>query len=336
MEAFEAQKFARGLLEKAAKQRVQDIYILPKKEAYQVHFRTAFSREERDVLLAEQAQSLMSHLKFLAGMNLGEHRRSQLGACGYSLDGLELRLRLSTVGDLKGRESMVIRLLYEAADQQLSYWDDGFLQELPRSPGLYLFSGPVGSGKTSLMYQLARERFSGQQVMTIEDPVEIREEAFLQLQLNAVIGNDYESLIKLALRHRPDLLIVGEIRDQTTAKAVLRASLTGMSVYSSIHAASIPGVISRLKDFSLRDWEIKTSLKALLYQRLIAGKGLVDLAEDDFENKSPEAWNEWLSQLHAEGHLTALQLETEKIKPQTAGQADSADGQSLCGRLSSG
>ena len=119
--------------------------------------------------------------------------------------------------------------------------------------GLYLFSGPVGSGKTSLMYKFAREYFKDQQVICIEDPVELVEAEFLQLQVNKVIGNDYDALIKLSLRHRPDLLIVGEIRDSQTARAVLRASLTGYTVFSIVHARSISGVVARLKELGLTD-----------------------------------------------------------------------------------
>ena len=100
-----------------------------------------------------------------------------------------------------------------------------------RQRGLYLFAGPVGSGKTTLMHELAKSLFKGQQVMSIEDPVEIKQDDMLQLQLNEAIGLTYENLIKLSLRHRPDLLIIGEIRDSETARAVVRASLTGATVF---------------------------------------------------------------------------------------------------------
>ena len=176
---------------------------------------------------------LLTHFKFLAGMNTGERRRVQLGACWYELEGSSAkRLRLSTVGDFEGNESLVIRLLHDQK-QELEFWFDDKLQDFRCKRGLYLFAGPVGSGKTSLMFDLAHRHFSNAQVITIEEPVELIESDFIQLQVNDVIGNSYDELIKLSLRHRPDLLIVGEIRDQQTARAVLRASLTGYTVFST-------------------------------------------------------------------------------------------------------
>ena len=142
--------------------------------------------------------------------------------------------------------------------RELRFWFDNLpdLREKVNSCGLYLFSGPVGSGKTTLMHQLAQMRFGQQQVMSIEDPVEIKQENMLQLQLNETIGMTYDSLIKLSLRHRLDLLIIGEIRDQETARAVVRASLTGATVFSTIHAKSIRGVYERLLELGVSKDEI--------------------------------------------------------------------------------
>ncbi|MDM5146693.1 ComG operon protein 1 [Lactococcus lactis] len=137
---------------------------------------------------------------------------------------------------------------------------------------------------------------------------------FIQLQVNEVIGNSYDELIKLSLRHRPDLLIVGEIRDQQTARAVLRASLTGYTFFSTIHAASVKGVVQRLLELGLSDWELKNGLEAVVYQRLIAGKGVLDIAKNEFDTWSPKKWNEKIENLYANGHLTAIEAEREKIK----------------------
>lgn len=181
------------------------------------------------------------------------------------------------------------------------------------SRGLYLFSGPVGSGKTTLMYQLVREKFPDKQVITIEDPVEIKQEQMLQLQLNSDIGMTYDELIKLSLRHRPDILIIGEIRDSETARAVVRASLTGAIVFSTIHAKSIPGVYERLLELGVSKQELENSLRAIVYQRLIGGGGVIDFVKENFESHRPECWNAKIESLVKDGHITAEQAKIEKI-----------------------
>lgn len=298
------QVLAKTLLQKAVDQMVHDLYFVALEGKYSLYFRTATERRFERELDLEQGQALIAHMKFLAGMNLGESRRVQLGACTYVLDKGEQRLRLSTVGDFHGQESLVIRLLHHQ-QSQLHFWNSEIFKSFIGGRGLYLFSGPVGSGKTSLMYKFAREHFKNQQVICIEDPVELVETEFLQLQVNKVIGNDYDALIKLSLRHRPDLLIVGEIRDSQTAKAVLRASLTGYTVFSTVHARSISGVITRLKELGLTDWELQSSLQRVIYQRLIAGRGLLVYEKEKFEEWQPDEWNGQIDQL--------LQLRTKKL-----------------------
>ena len=163
------------------------------------------------------------------------------------------------------------------------------------------------------MHELAKSLFKGQQVMSIEDPVEIKQEDMLQLQLNETIGLTYENLIKLSLRHRPDLLIIGEIRDSETARAVVRASLTGATVFSTIHAKSIRGVYERLLELGVTEEELAVVLQGVCYQRLIGGGGIVDFANKDYQEHQPTRWNAQIDQLLKDGHITSLQAETEKI-----------------------
>ena len=247
-------------------------------------------------------------------MNVGEKRRSQLGSCDYAYDDKMASLRLSTVGDYRGHESLVIRLLHDE-EQDLHFWfqDIDELGKQYRQRGLYLFAGPVGSGKTTLMHDLAKSLFKGQQVMSIEDPVEIKQDDMLQLQLNEAIGLTYENLIKLSLRHRPDLLIIGEIRDSETARAVVRASLTGATVFSTIHAKSIRGVYERLLELGVSEEELAVVLQGVCYQRLIGGGGIVDFANKDYQEHQSTSWNEQIDQLLKDGHITSLQAEAEKI-----------------------
>ncbi|GAB2025618.1 competence type IV pilus ATPase ComGA [Lactovum odontotermitis] len=305
-----------------------DLYILPQSGRYQVFLRNSIKRKKIAELEADKANALISHFKFVAGMNVGEKRRTQMGAVLYNFAGLRRRLRLSTVGDFQGQESLVIRLLHDFSEK-LDFWfqDDLEAEKLISSRGLYLFSGPVGSGKTSLMYQIARNKFAGQQVITIEDPVEIIETHFLQLARNDIIGNSYDDLIKLSLRHMPDLVIVGEIRDEKTARAVIRASLTGYTVFSTVHAKSIPGVWARMTELGVTQAEMDNALNGVIYQRLLAGKGVIDFAETNYAAHSAKHWNTKIEKLAENAVLTAEEAEREKIKPSEANKTHSINEQ---------
>ena len=135
----------------------------------------------------------------------------------------------------------------------------------------------------------------------------------LQLQLNETIGMTYDSLIKLSLRHRPDLLIIGEIRDQETARAVVRASLTGATVFSTIHAKSIRGVYERLLELGVSEDELRMVLQGVCYQRLIGGGGVIDFVNQDYQKHEASLWNQQIDQLFADGHITDDQRQAEKI-----------------------
>ena len=308
------QEIAQKIIATAKKKGAQDIYFIPKEATYELHMRIGDERCLVDSYEFDVLAAVISHFKFVAGMNVGEKRRSQLGSCDYQYDEKVSSLRLSTVGDYRGHESLVIRLLHDE-EQDLHFWfqDIGELGKQYRQRGLYLFAGPVGSGKTTLMHELAKSLFKGQQVMSIEDPVEIKQEEMLQLQLNEAIGLTYENLIKLSLRHRPDLLIIGEIRDSETARAVVRASLTGATVFSTIHAKSIRGVYERLLELGVTEEELAVVLQGVCYQRLIGGGGILDFANQDYQEHQPTSWNAQIDQLLKDGHITSLQAETEKI-----------------------
>ena len=308
------QNIAQAIICQAKGERAQDIYFVPKENVYELYMRIGDERRFIRNYEFEELAAVISHFKFTAGMNVGEKRRSQLGSCDYQYGEKKSSLRLSTVGDYRGHESLVIRLLHDE-EQELHFWfqDMNELGGQYRQRGLYLFAGPVGSGKTTLMHELAKSLFKGQQVMSIEDPVEIKQEDMLQLQLNEAIGLTYENLIKLSLRHRPDLLIIGEIRDSETARAVVRASLTGATVFSTIHAKSIQGVYERLLELGVTEEELAVVLQGVCYQRLIGGGGIVDFANKDYQEHQPTSWNEQIDQLLKDGHITSLQAETEKI-----------------------
>ena len=191
------------------------------------------------------------------------------------------------------------------------------LEQVCQKRGLVIFAGPMGSGKTTAMYQLAKAQ-KQQQVMCIEDPIEIREDSFLQVQVNPKAQMDYSTLLKAALRHHPDIFIVGEIRDQKTARAVLTAALSGHLVLSTLHATSAYGVIERLADLGITRSELKSVLQLVSYQRLLPLKSkgqavlfdIIQQAELFSENVKQENngmsadWGRYLEQNATKGKIT--------------------------------
>jgi competence protein ComGA len=303
---------------------VQDICLIPKKENFVLSFRTADKIVEEEILEANFAEGVMTHIKFLSGMNVGEHRRSQLGAYTLPLDKGEVRLRISTVGNFEQKESMVIRILANSNNQhRLDYFVPEHLIELQnamKKRGLFLFSGPVGSGKTSLMYEMVKHFEGVKSIISIEDPVEIVDENILQLQVNEKIGNTYDSLVKLSLRHRPDVLIVGEIRDALTARAVVRAALTGHCVLSTVHAKSARGVKARMMELGVSENEWNEMLNGVSFTRVLQDKngslkGLFSLATFDSEKggKLVEqiSYQNELERLFNEGEITFATYQKE-------------------------
>ena len=150
--------------------------------------------------------------------------------------------------------------------------DSDFLEKfLHYKSGLILFSGPVSSGKTTTIYHLLRNKYAEEpiQIITMEEPVEIKEPKFLQTEVNEKAGLSYEKLIKQSLRHHPDILVIGEIRDEETAKMVIRSALTGHLVLASIHAKECTGVIERMLELGMSLEQLKQSLIGVVSQRLI-------------------------------------------------------------------
>lgn len=267
----------RQLISQAESLGVSDIHLHPRSEDYQVFFRINGQLEPADTMDLDTGRRLITFFKFLADMDVGERRRPQSGSCQFDLAGQLVELRLSTLSNVDYLESLVIRILRQRSlgqDFLASYFpQDGLVlnQLLQRKSGLILFSGPVGSGKTTTIYQLlgqrARQEFL--QVITMEDPVEIHDSRFLQTEVNPEAGISYDILIKSSLRHHPDILMIGEIRDSETARMVIRAALTGHLVIATIHAKNALGVIGRLQELQITDQQLSQTLIGIISQRLI-------------------------------------------------------------------
>ena len=266
------------LIAHAVRAGISDIHILPEHATYRIYFRVPAGLKKMMELTLEMGERFISYFKFLANMEIGERRKPQSGSCSFTYQKEQVELRISTISNYLYQESMVIRILHAEANwlnQEMEVFFRSDYQEIERlmhyKSGLLLFSGPVGSGKTTTIYHLLRKKYAEEsiQVITMEDPIEIKEPRFLQAEVNEKAGLSYETLIKQSLRHHPDILVIGEIRDEETAKMVIRSALTGHLVLATIHAKECVGVIERLLDLNVSREQLKQSLIGVVSQRLI-------------------------------------------------------------------
>lgn len=272
------EEFATQLLINGQEFGTSDIHVLPEKTNYAIYFRLNGQMEHQYSIDLEKGNRLVSYFKYQASMDVGEKRMPQSGSTVFILSDKEaLDLRLSTISNYQHQESLVIRLL--EIQENFSLEKSTFLQEELRlmrrliqlKSGLILFSGPVNSGKTTTMYQLVKDRMKNKQlqVISIEDPVEIEEENFLQIQVNEKAGNTYEASLKASLRHHPDVIIVGEIRDEETARMAIRGALTGHLIIASVHAKNAEGVIARMHELGVSVDLLRQTIIAIVFQKLL-------------------------------------------------------------------
>ena len=259
-----------SLIEDAINKHSSDIFFLMRGVNLVVRFRTIMGIENQAEYSIREGKEMINFLKFAAQMDIAEHRRPQVGAFEYDFKGQIYYLRLSSIGDFNDHESLVIRIIYQISTGKY-FFDEQVenLKTLAQRRGLIVTSGPTGSGKTTTMYNLAKMIGQNQMVMTIEDPVEIHEISFLQTQVNMTAEITYSKLLEAALRHRPDILIIGEIRNAITARLAVDAALSGHLVFATVHAKSTLQTISRLESLNINAADLYNCLTAVSYQRLL-------------------------------------------------------------------
>lgn len=269
-------QLADRLVEEACILQASDIHIIPRKHDALVQFRLGGMLVTKHVLSKQMCERLLAHFKFLADMDIGERRRPQSGAMEMNVAHTTVHLRLSTLPTIYD-ESLVIRLLPLHSSlplKQLALFPSTIkklLALLNYSHGLMIFTGPTGSGKTTTLYSLlnvCRHHFQ-RNVITLEDPVEKRAEDVLQVQVNEKAGITYAAGLKAILRHDPDVIMVGEIRDAETARIAVRAALTGHLVLTTMHTKDAVGAIYRLLEFGVPFQEMAQTLVAVTAQRLV-------------------------------------------------------------------
>jgi general secretion pathway protein E len=269
-------RWVNSLMFQAAKDRASDIHIEPSEREVIVRYRIDGALREAKRAPKKFQPSIAARVKIMAGLNIAEKRLPQDGRIRRKMAGKDVDMRVATVPVAAG-ERITIRLL-DRSSVLLGLADIGFAQDhlesiraiIKRPHGILLVAGPTGSGKTTTLYACLSEINSpDQNILTIEDPVEYQLEGISQTQVNSKIDLTFASGLRSFLRHDPDVIMVGEIRDRETAEIAITASLTGHFVFSTVHTNDAAGAITRLVDMGIEPFLVASSLVGLLAQRLV-------------------------------------------------------------------
>ncbi|MEW5933509.1 MAG: GspE/PulE family protein, partial [Bacillota bacterium] len=264
------------IITQAVRQRASDIHLDAGEREMRVRFRvdgvlTDFMKIPRAVL-----GPVISRLKVMGGMDIGERRLPQDGRCSVRIEGREVDIRVATIPTVHG-EKATLRIL-DKATALLPLEDLGFSPEQRRTYerlvtqpyGMFLVTGPTGSGKTTTLYAtLAQLNDPGKHVITMEDPVEYHLKGVNQVQVNRKAGLVFASGLRSILRLDPDVVLVGEIRDRETAEIAVQSALTGHLVLSTLHTNDAPGALTRLVEMGIEPFLVASSVIGVLAQRLV-------------------------------------------------------------------
>jgi len=270
-------KFVNQILSEAIKERATDIHLEP----FQDELRTRFRIDGvlYDINIPETIKyfhaAIVSRIKIMAHLNIAERRLPQDGRIKIKVGDEELDLRISIIPTAFG-ESVHIRILssqffLELEKLGLLSEDLRIIESVIKKPhGIIFVTGPTGSGKSTTLYaSLARINSSAVKIITIEDPVEYQLKGVNQIQVVSKIGLSFATGLRHVLRHDPDVMMVGEVRDYETAEIAIRAALTGHLVFSTLHTNDAAGAVTRLLDMGIEPFLVSSSLECLIAQRLV-------------------------------------------------------------------
>jgi type II secretory ATPase GspE/PulE/Tfp pilus assembly ATPase PilB-like protein len=253
-----------------------DIHLESTRDGLRVRFRVDGVLSDADPPPRELAQAVVSRVKLLANLDIAERRVPQDGRIRVRLEDRELDLRVSTLPALHG-ESVVLRLLDRggrpAGLDQLGMDAEtyGAFSALAQRPhGIVLVTGPTGSGKTTTLHAaLGLRDATSEKIVTVEDPIEYQLAGVIQIPVNAKAGATFATVLRGVLRHDPDVVMVGEMRDQETASIAVRAALTGHLVFSTLHTNDALSAIARLSDLGVEEYLVASTVEGVLAQRLV-------------------------------------------------------------------
>ena len=269
-------EFINMLLEQAANSKASDIHIKPNET--DVNIRMRIDGELREIMRVNIAalNTIISRIKVLSNLNIAERRIPQDGAFTYKGKECFLELRVSILPSLFG-ESCVLRVIdktgadYDFSKLGMNYDDERIFRKMIERPdGLILVTGPTGSGKSTTLYTALKElNKPSVNIITVEDPVESPMRDINQVQVNSQVGLDFSASLRSILRHDPDIIFIGEIRDSETAHIAVRSSITGHLVLSTLHTNDALSAIMRLCDMGIERYLAASSLSGVVAQRLL-------------------------------------------------------------------
>jgi type IV pilus assembly protein PilB len=269
-------KLVNLIISEAISLRASDIHIEPFSDRVRVRYRIDGVLVERDSPPRRLLAPILSRIKIMGSIDISEKRRPQDGRIKMTVSGKHFDLRVSVLPSVHG-QSCVMRIL-DRGSIQINIQDLGFAEDdyqrfqqiIKRPNGIFLVTGPTGSGKTTTLYAALNEiNRPDRKIITAEDPVEYYLPGVNQVEVKHQIGLDFARIIRAMLRQAPNIILVGEIRDPETAEIAVQASLTGHLVFSTLHTNDAPSAITRLVDIGVQPFLIASSVIAIMAQRLV-------------------------------------------------------------------
>ncbi len=264
------------MIAEAVAARASDIHIEPQEGELRLRLRIDGMLRPVKAPPAALHAGIVSRIKIMASLNIVERRLPQDGRCKVNVQGREIDIRVSCVPAMHG-ESVALRILDKASaplDLDRLGFDAVLLDRLrdllDRATGILLVTGPTGSGKTTTLYAaLQRLNTAERKIVTVEDPIEYQLPGVNQIQVRPRIGLGFANILRSVLRHDPDVIMIGEIRDLETARIAMQASLTGHLVLSTLHTNSAAGAVTRLADMGVEPYLITSTVRGIVAQRLL-------------------------------------------------------------------
>lgn len=269
-------EYVNGLFARAVDERASDLHLEPSEHGFAIRLRVDGTLRDLHAMPRSQFDAVVSRIKLIAGLDIAERRLPQDGRLSTRAGGSELDLRVSVIPSVHG-ESVVIRFLPKSSRritiEKLGMEADHtsvFRHWLDQPNGIILVTGPTGSGKSTTLYAgLDCVRTGERKIVTVEDPVEYQLPGITQIQVQPEIGYTFAQALRAVLRHDPDVILVGEIRDRETASIAIQAALTGHLVLASLHTNDALGAIPRLIDMEVEGFLLAATLRGVIAQRLV-------------------------------------------------------------------